>query len=66
MGNDVQNDSCTCLHDASDVLGGVLPAIAGETACAPGMLCCSLVGNAFDGLSPADGVLFDLLRSRPT
>lgn len=34
---------------------GALPAMAGGTASAPGMLCCSLEGNAFGGLSPADG-----------
>lgn len=36
---------------ATDGLEGALPARAGATARPPGLLCCSLVGNGFDGVS---------------
>jgi hypothetical protein len=52
--------------EAAEGLEGALPATAGATAWPPGVLCCSFVGNGFDGVpfgGELMGILLPLLRS---
>lgn len=60
-----QNLEAMSRLEAADGLEGALPATAGATACPPGLLCCSLVGNGFNGvpLGEARGILLPSLRS---